>query len=166
MAESGRATKSTHCEIVQVRHLSPVDSSNNSMFLPSSPSTISLWPYTILAILALLGFIALGVLSFLTWGYIENEHVFIAGVKSALGIIGSVILVISLCAAKRPEGIGIFAGFYILMILIPVVLVNGIILAFFASDNSDYFTAISADEDLWTEKYQDTSVEDATDDAD
>lgn len=96
----------------------------------------------------------------------ENEHIFETGMMAALGVIGAAISVVSLYGASRPEGIGIFAGFYLLMVLLPIVLVNGIVLALYVTDNNDYFTAVSADEEFWSEKYgEEVTVEQATADA-
>jgi len=85
--------------------------------------------------------------------------------KAALGIIGSFISVISLCCSSNSPGLGIFTGFYLLLILLPVIAVNGVMLAFYKTDNSAYFTAISEDQDHWEEKYGDMTMEEAVENA-
>ena len=134
--------------------------------LISGESSVSTWFQSILSLIALGGFVVLGGLTYLTWLSIENEHVFLSGMKSALGIIGAFISFISCCASGERPGVGIFTGFYLLMILLPVLAVNGVMLAFYSNDHADYFTTISEDTEHWEEKYGEMSIEEVTESAD
>ena len=153
-----------------VKHLTPMedlksDQQSGKELLIDRKNSPSTWFQAILSLIALVGFVGLGGVTYFTWLSIENEHVFLSGMKAALGIIGSFISVISLCCSSNSPGLGIFTGFYLLLILLPVIAVNGVMLAFYKTDNSAYFTAISEDQDHWEEKYGDMTMEEAVENA-
>jgi hypothetical protein len=148
--------------VVEVVGESPVQ-----RLLPSEPEP-DLFILTVVSAILLVAFCGLGALIGLAWMSVEMNHLLTAGGIAVLGIIGSLISLISTVAASNPSAgsIGPFTGFYFVMALFPSLVSHGFTIYYYESNSKDYLTSKINNEDWWDEKYgPDWFLEDAIEDA-
>jgi hypothetical protein len=122
-----------------------------------------------MSVVLLLAFLGLGVLIGVTWMAVEVYLLVTAGGIAVIGIIGSLISVVSTWKASQDNvgALGPFMGFYLVLLCFPALLAHGFYMLFYETDTEDYFQARYNDQEFWEEKYgDDLTLEDAIADAD